>query len=114
MIHEVVYLIADVIHWVIIVTIIVGFLHIIHLLAWRLAHTMIWWPVRSYTLHRIRAILGEYLMLIMEMFIVVDVILLIDHADMDRLVQLSIVVIIRVIISYFLQKELDHLHHRDE
>ncbi len=79
-------------------------------------HTHIWRnrPAYGVSLHRIRVKLGEYLLLALEFFICADVILSVKDPSYEHLAQLGIVIVIRIMIAYFLQRELQHLSEREE
>lgn len=76
-------------------------------------HAWFWRPLRSVSLHKIRVVLGEYLLLALEFFICADVILSVKDPSYEHLAQLGIVVVIRIMIAYFLQRELQHLEQRE-
>jgi len=56
----------------------------------------------------IRNDLGYYLLLGMEFLVAADVIRTVLHPNIEELTVLAMIVTIRVVLSYFLQKELDH------
>lgn len=58
---------------------------------------------------KIRIILGENLLLALEIFICADIILSVQNPSMEHLTQLSIIVAIRIVIAYFLQHEIKEL-----
>lgn len=112
-IQHMLYLLIDYIVQVVdVVTIIIiffGFCYALYLLVAHHTHIRFWRPIRWISLHRIRVTLGEYLLLALEFFICADVILSVKDPSYEHLAQLGIVVIIRIMIAYFLQRELQHL-----
>ena len=56
---------------------------------------------------RLRADMGRYLLLGLEFLIAADIIDSIIHRDMESLAELAIIVVIRTVISYFLEKEIE-------
>lgn len=91
-----------------------GFCYALFLLIKHHLHRYRWHIWHAVSLHRIRVTLGEYILLALEFFICADVILLVKDPSYDHLAQLSIVIIIRVMISFFLQRELQHLDQKEE
>jgi uncharacterized membrane protein len=64
----------------------------------------------------IRVKLWSYLLLALELFIASDIILTIWDPSFQHLVQLGVIVVIRIVISHFLQQEMhelteDGVHH---
>ena len=59
----------------------------------------------------IRIKLWSYLLLALELFIAADIILTIWDPSIDHLIQLWAIVVIRVVITHFLQKEMTELKH---
>ncbi len=57
----------------------------------------------------IRVKLGSYLLLALELFIAADIILTIGDPSLDHILQLAAIVVIRIIISHFLQAEMNEL-----
>ena len=99
---------------VVTITIVFGwFCYALFLLLEHHTHIRISMPARGISLHRIRVTLGEYLLLALEFFICADVILSVKDPSYEHLAQLGIVVIIRIMIAYFLQRELQHLKDRE-
>lgn len=64
------------------------------------------WPKHSKKLSTIRVKLGEYLLLALEIFICADIILSVKDPSVEHLMQLGVIVLIRILIAYFLQKEI--------
>jgi uncharacterized membrane protein len=58
---------------------------------------------------KIRILLGENLLLALEIFICADIILSVQDPSMEHLTQLAIIVAIRIVIAYFLQHEIKEL-----
>lgn len=101
--------IVQIVDVVTILIIFFGFCYALFLLLAHHTHIRFSYPVRGISLHRIRVTLGEYLLLALEFFICADVILSVKDPSYEHLVQLGIVVIIRIMIAYFLQRELQNL-----
>lgn len=57
----------------------------------------------------IRVKLGTYLLLALEMFIAADIILTIWEPSLEHLAELWAIVVIRIVITHFLQKEMNEL-----
>lgn len=72
-----------------------------------------WQVVPNVSLHKIRVILWEYLLLSLELFICADVILSVKDPTFEHLLQLSLVVVVRIIISFFLHREIMHLESKE-
>lgn len=60
--------------------------------------------------NKIRLQLWEHLLFALEIFICADIILSVWDPSFDHLMQLGAIVIIRIVISYFLQREINQLH----
>lgn len=75
-------------------------------------HTNRWfnYPKNPTSFNKIRVELWEYLLLALEIFICSDIILSVKEPTIEHLTQLSIIVIIRIVIAHFLQKEISELH----
>lgn len=75
-------------------------------------HTHKWFkrPKRAQNFNKIRLQLGEHLLFALEIFICADIILSVKEPTVEHLTQLGIIVIIRIIIAYFLQREINELH----
>lgn len=69
--------------------------------------------VRYVSLHRIRVTLGEYLLLALEFYICADIISSIQYISNEHLIHLAIIVVIRIVISFFLQREIVHLNDKE-
>lgn len=105
--------IVQIIDVVTIVIIFFGFCHAFFQLLQHHSHHRWGRPAHAHSLHRIRVTLGEYLLLALEFFICADVILSVKDPSYEHLVQLGIVIVIRIMISFFLQRELQHLAQRE-
>lgn len=70
---------------------------------------LFWEKHTSVDLSVIRVKLWSYLLLALELFIAADIILTIGDPSVEHLVQLWAIVIIRIVISHFLQKEMTEL-----
>lgn len=70
-----------------------------------LFHTWLKWM----KIKKIRILLGENLLLALEIFICADIILSVQDPSMEHLTQLAIIVTIRIVIAYFLQHEIKQL-----
>lgn len=68
-------------------------------------HTWLKWM----KIKKIRILLGENLLLALEIFICADIILSVQDPSMEHLTQLAIIVAIRIVIAYFLQHEIKEL-----
>ena len=65
---------------------------------------------RGQQLQEVRCQLGTYLLLGLEFMIVSDILHSCVHRDFESLGELGALVVIRTVISYFLGKELEHIH----
>lgn len=86
-----------------------GFSYAIVLFVFHHTHRRWKRPTWSVSLHRIRVVLGEYLLVALELFICADVILSVKDPSVEHLTQLGVIVLIRIMIAYFLQRELAHI-----
>lgn len=65
--------------------------------------------VRLYRLHHARVDLGRYILAGLELFIVADIIHIATSLKLSNLLFLGLLVIIRTIVSYFLDREIREL-----
>lgn len=67
-------------------------------------------PRKAKNFNKIRLDLGEQLLFALEIFICADIILSVKEPSVEHLTQLGIIVVIRIVIAYFLQREIKELH----
>ena len=106
--------IVQIIDVVTIVIIFFGFSYALYLLLVQHIRKFFWRTSRPISLNRIRVVLWEYLLLALEFFICADVILSVKDPSYEHLTQLGIVVVIRIMIAHFLQRELQHLEEKEK
>lgn len=105
---------VEVIDVVTIAIVFYGFCYAFFLIIKHHVHRLFGRLVPPVSLHKIRVELGEYLLLGLELFICADVILSVQNPTYEHLLQLAIVVVIRIVISFFLQREIVHLEGNGE
>jgi uncharacterized membrane protein len=96
-----------------VIVIFYGFCYAVFLICEHHVHRLFGKVVPSVSLHKIRVVLWEYLLLSLELFICADVILSVKDPTFEHLLQLSLVVVVRIIISFFLNREIMHLESRE-
>ncbi len=60
------------------------------------------------SMHKIRYEMGMYILFALDFLIVADIILTISKPSMEELIQLSVMIVIRTMIGFFLSRELEH------
>ncbi len=69
-------------------------------------------PLRA--IQKIRCQLGVYILLALDFLIASDIILSIVDLSMEELIKLSATIVLRIAMGYFLGKEVEELHPREE
>lgn len=100
---------VSVIDFVTILIIFFSFAHAVVAFVGYHTHKVFDWPKDSKKLTTIRIKLWEYLLLALEIFICADIILSVKDPTIEHLTQLWVVVVIRILIAHFLQKEVTDL-----
>ena len=60
----------------------------------------------------VRCDIGQYILLALDFIIASDIISSLIHTNLEELLNLGIIVIIRTVIGYFLSKEIDEIHQK--
>jgi len=60
----------------------------------------------------VRCDIGLYILLALDFIIASDIISSLIHTNLEELLNLGIIVIIRAVIGYFLSKEIDEIHQK--
>ena len=69
-------------------------------------------PVRA--IQKIRCQLGVYILLALDFLIASDIILSIVDLSMEELIKLSTTIALRIAMGYFLGKEIEEIHEKNE
>lgn len=109
MLHTIFEVIVTVIDVMTVLVIVYGFVYAIYLFVQMHMDHLFGDKHTTVDLSVIRVKLGSYLLLALELFIAADIILTIGEPSLEHLLQLWAIIIIRVAISHFLQKEMNEL-----
>ncbi len=67
-----------------------------------------------YKMQLLRCDIGMYILLALDFMITSDIINSMVHTDMQELINLAFIVVLRTVIGYFLGKELEEVHQKNK
>lgn len=109
-IYEILFLIAETIALIGLIVLVYGCVKvIIRYLKIELLHHPYKTPLDR--LHYARYELGTYIMFTLDFLIISDIIITVAKPSLDELIKLTVIIIVRTMIGFFLSKELEHVEH---